>query len=188
MKHLKTFENFKFNEAIDEVELEDLYLEFNFYNLLLSEGLKVAKYNENWFRKNVNNGKVKSLNTDEISKLYMRYNENFKTLDTLNVTADEKLNWWYYNDFNPSKHFEEDKQNKEYFDKLVTAVNSGSITDPIIILNIPDENNNVYKFVSGGRNRLVISYILKKNVNVLEIDLNPETSLQINKLIQNLNK
>lgn len=118
----------------------------------------------------------------------MRYDEGFKqSLKIQNKSEKEQLEWWKPK-YLEMKEFEKEKQSDEYYNKLVQAIKNDKVDEPIIILSINDESGNNYKFICGGRNRVVLSSILKKDVNVIVIPLPQDKKENIEKMINKRNE
>jgi len=161
---------------------DDMMNEFGYFNQYLSE-----KLNKKQFKQLVEKAKIKNINYSDVPNIIMRYDEPFKELIKINKSEKEKLEWWKPK-YLKMKKFEKEKQSDEYYYKLVEAIKDDKIDTPVIILSIDDESGKNYKFVCGGRNRMILSYILKKNIKCLMAVLPDDKKENIDKIIQDRNK
>ena len=180
---MKKFVSESLNEWLNEGEYnDDMTNEFGYFNQYLSKSLS-----EDEFKKLVGGAKIQKISYKLLPKIIMRYDEDFKKLvNAQNRSEEEKLNWWMPK-YLQMKKFEKEKQSEEYYNKLVQAIRDNKIDTPILVLSINDETGENYKFICGGRNRVVLSYILKKEINAMVIQLPNDKKENITKLIQHRN-
>ena len=160
----------------------DMIIEFGYFNQFLLKSLSKKK-----FKELVEGAKIQRISYKLFPKIIMRYDEDFKKLvNAQNISEEEKLKWWLAK-YLQMKKFEKEKQSKEYYNKLVQAIRDNKVDTPILVLSINDETGKNYKFICGGRNRVVLAYILKKEVNAMGIQLPNDTKENINKMIKRRN-
>lgn len=161
---------------------KDMFNEFGYFNQFLTNPLSSSQ-----FKKLIEQAKTEKISYNLFPNIIMRYDQGYKDLLNMqNKSEKELLNWWKPK-YLEMKKFEKDKQSDDYYNKLVQAIKDDKIDTPIIILSIDDENGKNYKFVCGGRNRVILSTILKKNIDVLNIKLPKEKKKNIEKIINKRN-
>lgn len=169
MIYIKFFENYK------NIDFDDLWIEFGYYNQYLIEKLTKKE-----FKNLVNKSPKSKLSYKEVPKIYQRYNKDFEELKS--IKDDKKIEWWLPK-YLKSRKFEPKKQSKEYFYGLIEAIKNDRVDEPIFILNI-----NNHKFICGGRNRATLSYIIKKDIDCITINITKQNKEVIKDIIDNLNK
>jgi hypothetical protein len=177
------FESFKswLNENVQYDN--DMWIEFGYFNKFLSRKLK-----ESEFKNLIETSKVQNVNYKNFTKIYQRYDEDFnKLVNAKNTSLKQKIEWWKPK-YLQMKKFEKEKQSDEYYYKLVNAIKEDKVTTPIIVLSINDETKKNYKFICGGRNRMILSYILQKPIKTIIITLPAEKKENIKKIIDNRNR